>query len=120
MTYTSLHEKTIELLKYAHQSMNRYESVRNNLEIEYDFYSDIKPFCDRVYHLAKEWEELSQDWIQKEQPRYTNMNGIIQTIDNLNNVAVSSFDRKTSYKRFIDHYQSVTFHLNKVANSTRM
>lgn len=94
-------------------SLYRYENVRKTKNV-YDFYSEVKPFGDKVFQLTEEWKEKVLLWIQKKRPRNIHPPQIENVVEQINELVVQSFYYQTSYKRFKSTHQSALFTVDLV------
>jgi hypothetical protein len=113
MDYESVISATNDLIRLNNRCNEIFEETRRN-DKEPDFYQRVKPFADEVQVTSEKWLELIGNWIKKENPRYIHLIQCIQTVENLNMIAVQAFYPKTSYNRFKSHYQSVDFQLKNI------
>ncbi|MBM7647953.1 hypothetical protein JOC78_000893 [Bacillus ectoiniformans] len=116
---TRLQTLTLELLALVHEANSIYYQVREKKE-NADFYSEVKPFADRVHALSKEWETEALDWLKqaKAKPKYLHMPQIKATVENLELVSVQAFYYQTSLTRFKNYIESTLFVLNQLAKET--
>ncbi|CAH0186343.1 hypothetical protein SRABI96_01561 [Peribacillus sp. Bi96] len=104
---------TEQLIQYTSQADEIYEGVREEGK-EKDFFSEVKPFADKVRSVCIEWEIGMKEWMKVTEFKHLFPEQIEQTAHNLSDVAVQAFFPKTSYKRFKSHVQSVEYILNNV------
>lgn len=104
---------TSELLKLVQQADEVYETVRSTGK-EMDFYTEVKPFADKMKSLSDEWEAEAKKWLMSQKPKYIHKQQITATLENLQIIAVQAFFPKTSYSRFKQTVHSVEYVLNEV------
>ena len=76
---------------------------------EMNFYGEVKPFADKVLSIVDEWKPLVNEWIQSEHPKYLNAKQVEDTYDNLTIVSVTSFQKDTRRKRFLNTISSIEY-----------
>ncbi|WP_082051083.1 YppE family protein [Rossellomorea aquimaris] len=103
-----LKEVTGELIILVEQMMKEYKSRRESGE-KGDFYTEVKPFADKVKAVNDAWKELSLDWIKEQRPKHLHFPQIINTFDNIEMLSIHCFFPESSYNRFISHNQSVSY-----------
>ncbi|WP_010301016.1 YppE family protein [Kurthia senegalensis] len=79
------------------------------LEYDPDFFNEVKPYADHIDGVIKEWKQEMEMWIAEEQPKYVRMAQIDNASEQLGQVVVQSFYRKTSKKRFFESIQAVKY-----------
>jgi hypothetical protein len=103
-----LKQVTGELIILVEQMMKEYKGRRESGE-KGDFYTEVKPFADKVKGENDAWKELSLIWIKEQRPKHLHFPQIINTFDNIEMLSVHCFFPESSYNRFISHYQSVSY-----------
>ncbi|PLT34911.1 YppE family protein [Bacillus sp. V5-8f] len=104
---------TKKLINLCEEADQIYDLVRESGK-EHDFYTEVKPFADKVHDLTTEWSEQMKKRMKEEHFRYIFPQQIDQTAQNLTDISVQAFFSKTSYSRFKSHVQSVKFILKSV------
>jgi hypothetical protein len=104
---------TCELLKLVQEADEVYETVRTTKK-EGDFYTEVKPFADKMKTISDEWELEAMKWLMSQKPKYIHKQQITVTLENLQIIAVQAFFPKTSYSRFKQTIHSVVYILNEV------
>ncbi|MBE3569691.1 MAG: YppE family protein, partial [Bacillales bacterium] len=104
---------TCELLQLVQQADEVYETVRSTKK-KGDFYTEVKPFADKMKALSDEWEAEAKKWLISQKPKYIHKQQITSTLENLQIIAVQAFFPQTSYSRFKQAIRSVEYILNEV------
>ncbi|WP_064091421.1 YppE family protein [Rossellomorea aquimaris] len=99
---------TNELLSYAEKMIIEYKNRRTTGE-KGEFYTEVKPFADKVKATNDKWKELSMEWIREDKPKHLHLPQVINTYDNIEMLSVHCFFPESSYNRFISHFQSVSY-----------
>lgn len=113
MHHTHLNEMTNRLLEYTQRAAVFFQQCRKTGE-QGDFYSEVKPFADKVKELSEEWEPEAINWIIVTKPKNLHPLQIKNTKENLQMVAIRSFFPDTSLKRFKNHIQSIEYVLERI------
>ncbi len=100
MSIIDLIEQTKTLLSICRECFERHTEMRE-LDIEPDFYNDVKPYTDKVHGLLDEWTIEIGEWIKKSKPLYVHPIQIESLNDSMKQFVVQSFYQKTGKKRFV-------------------
>lgn len=103
-----LKELTTELYAECDRSWNRFMQMREENR-EPDFFQEVKPYADYIQQQLIQWKELSNEFIQKNKPKYVHMIQVNNASDAIEQFVVQSFYIKTSKKRFYQSIQSVKY-----------
>ncbi|EMA6341927.1 YppE family protein [Bacillus cytotoxicus] len=109
MKYQALKQSSIKLIEYNDETIVKKREV-----VEYDFYTDMKPFVDRVDNELRAWKELAYRWIKEEHPKYVHFQQIDQVCENLQNNALQCFVNKGKGKRFYETHQAILYTLQTI------
>jgi len=107
-----------QLMNLVEESYLRFEKTKEK-ELNYDFYKDVKPYCDYLNDLLIEWESGVIHWIKKERPKYLTQIQIKNTSEHIEQISLQSFYGDTSRKRMKDQKESVLFILNSIVRSLK-
>ncbi|RST73633.1 DUF1798 family protein [Siminovitchia acidinfaciens] len=118
MNYTHLKEMTSQLLEYNRSAAAIFLQCRKTGE-QGDFYSEVKPFADKVKTLSEEWEPEAIDWLSVTKPKNLYPLQIKNTTENLQMVAIRAFFPDTSLKRFKSHIQSIEYVLERILEALK-
>lgn len=104
-------ELTAQLLAWNEHTMQIFQK---RTERETDFYTEVKPFVEKLDAAAEKWKETAELWISEEKPKYIHSVQIQQTYDNLQRSAVECFMPQTKEKRFNETHQAIEYVLNSI------
>lgn len=96
------------ILAECDTSWERFLRFRE-LEYDPDFFNEVKPYADKIDGILQEWQKEMAAWIVEEKPKYVRMPQIDNACEQLGQVIVQSFYRKTSKKRFFESIQAVKY-----------
>ncbi|GER67887.1 hypothetical protein BpJC7_20500 [Weizmannia acidilactici] len=102
-----------QLIEYTEQLSNIYHEVKETGE-EKDFFSEVKPFCDRLKEVIDEWLPLAKVWVAENRPKHLFVLQLEHTAENLQMVSVRAFYPSSSRKMVLDHFQSVKYILARL------
>ncbi len=108
-----LAELTKELLHYLKETDEIFQEVKRKGE-KRNFYTEVKPYCDRLHGIVSRWKDLAAEWQQEAKPKNIFPVQIENTAENFNTIAVQAFYPETSYKRFKHHVSSIHYILEKM------
>lgn len=108
-----LYELTLRLSKYNKEAYENYHRCRATGK-EGDFYSEVKPFADKVKDCRDQWEPAAVSWTIKNKPKNLYPMQIKNTAENIEMVAVRAYFPKSSLTKFNSHIQSVDFVLSRL------
>ncbi|MFS0781428.1 DUF1798 family protein [Bacillus sp. 1P06AnD] len=101
-------QETRELVVKLEEMDGIYENARQTKE-EYDFYTVIEPFANKVKDMAETWRESIEECIAKQDGYVFGERQLDQVVDNMCQLSVQAFQHKSSYKRFKSYVQSTRF-----------
>ncbi|HLU23723.1 MAG TPA: YppE family protein [Bacillaceae bacterium] len=78
-----------------------------------DFYTQVKPFADKIKEICDVWEPAATNWIMIHKPKNLYPMQIKNTAENIQMVSIRAFFPDTSLKRFNDHIQSNQYILKR-------
>lgn len=105
---------THQLLNLNHQALNQYEKLSADEQYTPNYYQEIKPFADKIFHIASQWKDLALKWLQQEKINSVYPHQIENTYENLLIVSVKAFQKETRTKRFMEMIQSIDFVLQTI------
>ena len=111
-----LRDMTESLLALNDFMLQRFEQAKESNE-KGDFYSEVKPFADRVLKQAEAWEGTVVSWLKSCPRKNLHPKQITATAENIQMVSVQAFFPQTSRKRFIGHIQSIEYVLRSVISA---
>nr|WP_239541143.1 YppE family protein [Pullulanibacillus pueri] len=103
-----------QLTAFNQQAKDQFVLRTRSEGYEMDFYGEVKPFADEVLKVVDEWKDLVSDWMTSEQPKYIYLKQIEDTYDNLTIVSVTSFQKDTRRKRFLNTISSIGYVLETI------
>lgn len=106
-----LYSLTLELLDYTDRFSEKFESTKIS-QMKGDFFTEVKPFADKVRGLNEEWRELAVTWISENRPKHLHEKQIDSSSEQIDLLSVQAFYPDTSRTRFINYLQSVRYILN--------
>ena len=113
MDNRKLYQLTADLLELNTEASESFKRCRETGE-QGDFYSEVKPFADKVKELSELWEPAAAQWTIANKPRKLYPMQIKNTAENIQMVSVRAFFPKTSLSKFNSHIQSVDYVLNRL------
>lgn len=108
-----LKQLTLALLEECDECKPRHAWMREE-DREPDFFSEVKPYADRVHAMIADWKSEAERWIEAERPKYVRMPQIDNAADMMTQFVVQSFYKGTGKKRFYQSIQSVQYTLKIV------
>ncbi|MBE1554147.1 YppE family protein [Sporosarcina limicola] len=96
----NLIEKTKTLLAVCAECFERHARMRE-LDVEPDFFNEVKPYADKIHTMLDEWTIEVSDWIKIAKPMYVHPVQIESLNDSMRQFVVQSFYQKTGKKRFV-------------------
>ncbi|MDE5411872.1 YppE family protein [Alkalihalobacterium chitinilyticum] len=117
MTHEELNkliELTKQLREFNDASRKQYTTYTIKEGFTADFYTDVKPFADRVFMTANPWKELAEQWVKEYRPKYVYTMQLSNAYDQLLETSVAAFQKDTKSKRFIDTIKSIDYLLDTV------
>ena len=103
-------EETYILIDECEACLQRFQEMRR-LDMEPDFFNDVKPHVDIVHTRIQEWQQLAAQWIKSTYPKNLYVQQIDHAADAMEQFVVQSFYKGTSKKRFIQSIQSAEYTL---------
>lgn len=113
MEYGQLKEMTSGLLECNRRAAESFQRCRATGK-QGDFYTEVKPFADKVKALSEEWEPKAVKWVTDIRPKNLHPLQIKNTAENLQMVSIRAFFPDTSIKRFKSHIQSIEYVLERI------
>ncbi|BDH61427.1 hypothetical protein MTP04_15570 [Lysinibacillus sp. PLM2] len=101
---------TKQLILECEASINRFYQMRE-MDATPLFFDEVKPYADKIQALLIEFQQLANQWIKENNPKYMHEIQISNAADAMNQFIVQSFYKQTSKKRFIQSVQSVQYTL---------
>ncbi|KGR90514.1 hypothetical protein CD30_11275 [Ureibacillus massiliensis 4400831 = CIP 108448 = CCUG 49529] len=101
---------TKQLILECEASINRFYKMRE-MDATPLFFDEVKPYADKIQALLIEFQQLANQWIKENNPKYMHEIQISNAADAMNQFIVQSFYKQTSKKRFIQSVQSVQYTL---------
>ncbi|MCM3718888.1 YppE family protein [Fictibacillus phosphorivorans] len=111
---STLYDKTTELIADINEAFHIYKTVTKVREAEADFYSEVKPFADRIHSRVKEWEPLAREWVITNKPKYLYPIQIKTAAENIGYLGVYVFQKNMKDKRITEMVKSVLYVLNQM------
>ncbi|OCA90893.1 hypothetical protein A8F94_03220 [Bacillus sp. FJAT-27225] len=114
----ALEKMTERLLEYTLQFQKTFELTREK-NADGDFYSDIKPFADKVKEINDQWKEAAL-----RESSFLARNGIsIRQIENahehIDKLSIQAFFVKTSRYTFINSCRTVEYTLKTILDKLK-
>ncbi|WP_158211611.1 YppE family protein [Alkalihalobacterium alkalinitrilicum] len=109
-----LKELTTQLRELNNEAKHQYINYTVNEGFTADFYTDVKPFADRVYVLANKWKPLAETWVKEYSPKYVYFMQLTNAYDQLLETSIAAFQKDTKSKRFIDTIKSIDYILDTI------
>ncbi|MGN7479224.1 YppE family protein [Solibacillus silvestris] len=103
-------DETNKLIEECEACLHRFQEMRR-LDMEPDFFADVKPHADYMHTLIQEWQQLANRWIKNKHPKNLYVQQIDHAADAMEQFVVQSFYKGTSKKRFIQSIQSAQYTL---------
>ncbi|MDQ0271038.1 YppE family protein [Cytobacillus purgationiresistens] len=109
-------ELTRQMLIYIDDIENRYAQGRESGE-KGDFYSEVKPFADKVKEDNDKWLILATEWVNCHHPKNLHSQQIVSAFEQIETLSVQAFFPETSKTRFINQLNSAKYILNVLLSS---
>ncbi|WP_209122640.1 YppE family protein [Alkalihalobacillus sp. BA299] len=106
---TKLTELTNQLRQFNNEGKQQYITHTINEGFTADFYTDVKPFADRVFVAASEWKPLAEQWVKEYKPKYVYPMQLSNAYDQLLETSVAAFQKDTKSKRFLETIKSIDY-----------
>ncbi|MFV8828319.1 YppE family protein [Alkalihalobacterium sp. APHAB7] len=107
-------ELTKQLREFNDTSREQYTTYTIKEGFTADFYTDVKPFADRVFMTANKWRELAEQWVREYRPTYVYPMQLSNAYDQLLETSVAAFQKDTKSKRFKDTIKSIDYILDTI------
>ncbi|WP_216829201.1 YppE family protein [Alkalihalobacterium elongatum] len=107
-------ELTNKLREYNKASYQQYINHTVKEGFTADFYTEVKPFADRIFITANEWKELAEQWVKVYRPKYIYTMQLTNAYDQLLETSVAAFQKDTKSKRFKDTIKSIDYILDTI------
>jgi len=114
----NLIEKTETLLAVCGECLARHARMRE-LDVEPDFFNEVKPYTDKVHALIDEWRLDISEWMKIAKPMYVHPVQIDSVEDSMKQFVVQSFYQKTGKKRFVLSINSAEYTFKTVLDALR-
>lgn len=111
-----LYTLTTELIADIDEAFHIYKTETKTRETEADFFTEVKPFADRIHFRVKDWEPLARDWVLVNKPKYLYPIQIKTAAENIGYLGVYVFQKKMKDKRITEMVKSVLYVLNQLKN----
>ncbi|MBH0168362.1 YppE family protein [Fictibacillus sp. 18YEL24] len=111
-----LYTLTTELIADIDEAFHIYKTETKTRETEADFFTEVKPFADRIHYRVKDWEPLARDWVIANKPKYLYPIQIKTAAENIGYLGVYVFQKKMKDKRITEMVKSVLYVLNQLKN----
>ncbi|MFO1444648.1 YppE family protein [Bacillus sp. Bva_UNVM-123] len=108
-----LKKLTIQLLSLVNTVAEKFEDVKKTGKAG-DFYTEVKPFADKVKHINDQWRIVALNWIETRKPKNMHVAQIDSTYDQIEAIAVQAFFPETSRTRFTNIVTSIKYILNNI------
>jgi hypothetical protein len=109
-----LHELTLRLRELNQNALQQFSKQTQEEDYQTDFYSEVKPFADKVQELIDTWRPLAEAWVRRNKPKYVFPIQIKDTYDNLSIVCVTAFQKDTRKRRFYETIKSIDYVLENM------
>lgn len=109
---------TEQLLIEVEECYLRFNKTKKKT-IQYDFFKQVKPYCDHINNILKVWEKEVIQWIKEERPKYLVTMQIKSIVEHIEHISLQSFYGDSSKKRMKDRKESVIFILNNILHSLK-
>jgi hypothetical protein len=110
---------TIELINDIEEAFHIYKNETKVREAEADFYTEVKPFADRVHERVKEWEPAARDWVIANKPKYLYPIQIKTASENMGYLGVYVFQKNMKDKRITEMVKSVLYVLKQMKDQLK-
>jgi hypothetical protein len=105
---------TNELIGDIEEAFDIYKNQTKVRETEADFYSEVKPFADRVHSRVREWEPAAREWVIANKPKYLYPIQIKTAGENIGYLGVYVFQKNMKDKRITEMVKSVLYVLKQL------
>lgn len=107
---------TEQLRDFNNRAYDQFVNQTKSPDYEVDFFGEVKPFADQVTNALEEWQPLVMDWLRVAKPSYVFVPQIVDAVDNLTIVSVTSFQKDTRRKRFLNTISAIDYTLEMISN----
>jgi hypothetical protein len=111
---SNLYELTMDLIADIEKAYKIFKTETKTRETDADFYSEVKPFADRVHDRVGEWEPLAREWVIANKPKYLYPIQIKTAAENIGYLGIYVFQRKMKDKRITEMVKSVLYVLKQI------
>ncbi|MDP4171571.1 MAG: YppE family protein [Bacillota bacterium] len=106
-------ELTENLLFFTRDMKKQFDQTRENGK-DGDFFTEVKPFSDKVKEINDQWMVEAIQWVKEEKPKNFHSNQIDSAYEQIEQISIQSFFVKTSKSRFIQTSTSIEYVLNLI------
>ncbi|MDR7072497.1 YppE family protein [Fictibacillus barbaricus] len=114
-----LYHMTIQLIEDIEEAFDIFKNQTKQREDEADFYTEVKPFADRIHTRVSEWEPAARDWVIANKPKYLYPIQIKTAAENIGYLGVYVFQKKMKDKRITEMVKSVLYVLNQLKDQMK-
>ena len=111
---SNLYEMTTQLIIDINEALHIYKTETKTRETEADFYTEVKPFADRIHSRVREWEPAAREWVIANKPKYLYPIQIKTAAENIGYLGVYVFQKNMKDKRITEMVKSVLYVLNQM------
>jgi hypothetical protein len=111
---SNLYKLTTKLIDDINEAFHIFKTETKTRETEADFYSEVKPFADRIHFRVQEWEPMAREWVIQNKPKYLYPIQIKTAAENIGYLGVYVFQKKMKDKRITEMVKSVLYVLNQM------
>ncbi|MDP4164285.1 MAG: YppE family protein [Bacillota bacterium] len=106
-------ELTENLLFFTRDMKKQFDQTRENGK-DGDFFTEVKPFSDKVKEINDQWMVEAIQWVKEEKPKNFHSNQVDSAHEQIEQISIQSFFVKTSKSRFIQTSTSIEYVLNLI------
>ncbi|MDP4170880.1 MAG: DUF1798 family protein, partial [Bacillota bacterium] len=88
-------ELTENLLFLTRDMKKQFDQTRENGK-DGDFFTEVKPFSDKVKEINDQWMVEAFQWVKEEKPKNFHSNQIDSAYEQIEQISIQSFFVKTS------------------------
>jgi hypothetical protein len=111
-----LSNKTEELISLLEDAKEKFASRGEGAP---DFFSEVKPFADKVRDVCDEWLPLAEKFAQRTRANYIHVSQLSAAAENLQSLSISALQPDMRERRFKDLSSSVEYVLHQLRDGLK-
>ena len=116
--FNMLQQLTTQIHEECELSWTRFMQFREDA-YEPDFFTEVKPYADRIHNMLLEWQQQAEQFIMRARPKYVHEVQIANAVEQIDQFVVQSFYIKTSKKRLYQSIQAAKYTCETLLSALR-